>query len=191
MKLDVQQLMTYAGIALSAVLTARYFSGHLYNLLDHFLFRTKDKRDPSLDEMIDQKHREFGGHGLRKSGATPLADERHSKGAPNAEELLRLTEDLSPEAQQRKLILQKIYSFDSRRMPSETEKNYYLRLLSEREPLTVEILKKAYKKKAREFHPDTFDLKLFDEKMKKKLKARIHENYLHIQKANDYLKKNL
>jgi hypothetical protein len=191
MKLDVQQLMTYAGVALGAVLTARYFSSHLYNLLDHFLFRTKDKRDPSLDEMIDQKHREFGGYGLRKSGATPLADERRSKGAPTPEELLRLTEDLSPEAQQRKLILQKIYSFDSRRMPSETERNYYLRLINERDPLTMEILKKAYKQKAREFHPDTFDLALFDEKMKKKLRARIHENYLHIQRANEYLKKNL
>jgi len=183
--------MTYAGIALSAVLTARYFSGHLYNLLDHFMFRTKDKRDPSLDEMIDQKHREFGGYGLRKSAGSSQADERASKGAPDKEELLRLNEDLSPEAQQRKLILQKIYSFDGRRLPSETEKNYYLRLLNEREPLNMEILKKAYKKKAREFHPDTFDLSLFDAKMKKKLSSRIHENYLHIQKAHEFLKKNL
>ena len=191
MKLDVQQLMTYAGIAISAVFAAKYFSGHLYNLLDSFLFRAKDKRDPSLDDLIDQKHREFGGYGLRKSSGSSLPDERRNKGAPDAEELLRLSEDLSPEAQQRKLILQKIYSFDSRRLPSETEKNYYLRLLNEREPLTLEVLKKAYKKRARELHPDTFDLALFDEKMKKKLKARIHENYLHIQKANEFLKKNL
>ena len=190
MKIDTQQLLTYAGVALGAVFTAKYFSGHLYNLLDSFLFRAKDKRDPSLDEMIDHKHREMGGKGLRRAGQGS-GDERRETGAPGPEELLRLSEDLSPEAQERKLILHKIYSFDARRMPSESEKDYFLRLLNEREPITQDILKKAYKKKARELHPDTFDLNLFDPKMKKKLSIRIHENYLWIQKAHDYLKKNL
>ncbi len=191
MKIDTQQILTYAGIALGAVLSAKYFSGHLYTLLDHFLFRTKDKRDPSLDEMVDRKKREMGVQGLRKSSSGALLDERASKGAPDKEELLRLSEDLSPEAQQRKLILQKIYSFDSRKIPSETDLDYYLRLLNERPPITLEILKKAYKKRAKELHPDTFDLSLFDPKMKTKLTKRIHENYLHVQKAHEYLKKNL
>ena len=188
MKIDTQQLLTYAGIAVGAVFTAKYFSGHLYNLIDHLIFRTKDKRDPSLDELIDKKQREMGGLGVRRASQAPQ-DERREKGAPGPEELLRLSEDLSPEAQQRKLILHKIYSFDTRKLPSETEENYYLRLLNERAPFDKEELKKAFKKKARELHPDTFNLSLFDQKMKKKLTTRIHENYLCIQKAYDYLKK--
>jgi hypothetical protein len=63
--------------------------------------------------------------------------------------------------------------------------------LLNREPINEDIksIKKCFNKKAKEYHPDSFDLSSFDPKLRIKLSEKIHKNYIVIQKAYEYFKK--
>jgi DnaJ-class molecular chaperone len=74
-------------------------------------------------------------------------------------------------------------------LKDETDYDFYSRILGLLKDSKTEDIKKAYKEKAKEFHPDRFDFSLFDKKTKEKLQHKVHENFLVIQKAYDYLKK--
>jgi tRNA G37 N-methylase Trm5 len=125
---------------------------------------------------------------LRKS---PIPEKKAipNKTTEKNENVKALEMDTDPESQKRKAILHQIYDKKLARLKDESDYDFYSRILLLPQDPSNEQIKKAYKEKAKEFHPDRFDFSLFDKKTKDKLQHKVHENFLVIQKAYDYLKK--
>jgi hypothetical protein len=179
--MDKEKLATYAVIAVGLVLGGRYVANLLFAWFDTLLLRKKEQNYRTLDELIDAKTRQLGGRPKVAEVERPLL----SGGAPAPQ----LEEKTGPEEEQRKLTLHRIYDLETKRGQQESEEAYYLRIMNMKQLEKPEILKRAYKLRSKEFHPDRFNLDLFDAKTKKRLAARVHENYLLVQTAYAYLKK--
>ncbi len=180
--MDKQKLATYAMISIGIVIVARLGGQAFFQLLDHYLFRKKDRKDPSLDELIDHEYLKLSG-GLKPSGKAVMPRLKQGQKSPE----LVAPED--PAADAKKALLHRIYDFEFKRTADESEEKFYLRVLGMRERETAENLKRAFKIRSKELHPDRFNLDAFDNKTKKRLAQRVHENYLLVQHAYQFLKK--
>jgi len=180
--MDKQKLVLYAVIALASVFVARYLASGVFAWFDGYFFKRHRKQDPSLDELIDEEYLKLSG-GRRRVSGQAVAPRIKSVAAPE----LEAPED--PAAEARKALLKRIYDFSYKRMTDESEEKFYLRVMDMKSRETPEILKRAYKLRSKEFHPDRFNLDGFDAKTKKRLEARVHENYLLVQAAYQFLKR--
>jgi DnaJ-domain-containing protein 1 len=161
----------------------KVFSGMLFVWWDE-LFRGKkiEKNMDNLDEIIEARKLL-----LRKN---PDSKENIiQKSNQNKLETKKLEMETDPESQKRKEILHQIYDKKLTKLKDETDYDFFIRVLNLKKESSSDEIKKAYKEKAKEFHPDRFDFSLFDKKTKEKLQKKVHENFLVIQKAYDYLKK--
>lgn len=179
--MDKEKLVTYAVIAVGLVLGGRYVANLIFAWFETLMLQKKEQDYRTLDELIDSKARQMGGRpkvaGVERTlltggGAAP-----------------QLEEKTGPEEEQRKLTLHRIYDLETKRGQQESEEAYYLRIMNMKQLEKPDILKRAYKLRSKEYHPDRFNLDLFDAKTKKRLAARVHENYLLVQNAYGYLKK--
>lgn len=177
-----QIFLQYGFVALALVLGGAFGAKMLFAWLDEYLFGKK--REQGLDEMIAQKLSSMGAKPTRKTEA--LGQRQEAKEDPRQ---LADQRPEDPEEAKRKEILQRIYHFDGKRGQGEAEETYYLRLLGLRSFENVEQVKRSFKQRAREFHPDLFPLALFEKSLQKRLAKRVHENYLLLQKAQDYFAK--
>ena len=169
----IQYGLASVGVVLAAAVSAKM----IFVWLDDLIL--SKKRDAGLDEMIQQKLTALGSPVLRRPTETPAPP-------PKALEDLR-PED--PDEVKKKIILQRIYHFDGKRGAQETEEAYCLRLLGMKTLESAEHIKRAFKAQAREYHPDKFPLDLFEKKLRKKLAARVHDNYILLQRAQGQLLK--
>ena len=180
--MDKEKLVTYAVIAVGLVLGGRYVANLIFAWFETLMLSKKEQDYRTLDELIDSKARQLGGRPKVPEVERSLL----TGGTPTAQ----LEEKTGPEEEQRKLILHRIYDLETKRGQQETEEAYYLRIMNMKHRESAEILKRAYKLRSKEYHPDRFNLDLFDGKTKKRLAARVHENYLLVQTAYGFLKKN-
>lgn len=171
------QIITYLFISFGMVLAARLF-GTMISAWMGDIFSKKDTK--SLDELIHEQRNFVGG--VRATTAPPHKES-------SKEDLLQIERTLTPEEEKKSKILHRIYDFDYKKKPEEEQQVFFRRVLGVQEGETVEMIKKNYREKSKDFHPDRFDLSLFDKKMKKKLEERIHQNYLVVQKAYQVLLK--
>lgn len=182
--MDKQKLATYAMISVGVVLIARFGGTLFFNLLDTYLFRKKDRRDPSLDELIDNEYLKLSGGRGKPSGQAVMP--RLKKGQKPQE----LPQPDDPAVDAKKAILHRIYDVELKRGSGESEEAFALRVLGLKERESQETLKRAFKIRSKELHPDRFNLDAFDGKTRQRLGKRVHENYLQVQAAYQYLKKN-
>jgi hypothetical protein len=170
-------LLYSLAVSVVIVIAGRYFADALFPWLDRFFF-SKSRDDAKLDDLIQSRLQQWG---------------HRSISAPNPKTLASTTseerDELSPAEIARREQLQRIYSFDGKRRSQESTEDHALRLLGLKELPTAELLKQAFKARAKLNHPDTFQLDGFDAKLKKRLAARVHENYILIQRAHEILKK--
>ena len=185
--MDKKQIIIYAAISLAVVLAGAIMAKSLFAWLEQYLFGRKRERDLTLDELIEKEERLMTQGKGRASGKAMAPKDFKEKTEDKTAGLLEETTD--PKELERKKILQRVYLFDPKRLGAETEEQFYLRILGLKNVINAEDLKKAFKTRAKEMHPDSFQLNDFDAKTKKRLEKRIHENYLLIQKAHDVLKK--
>jgi hypothetical protein len=159
----------------------KIFSGMIFTMYEDFFMGKKEKNVENLDDLIKARM-------LLMKKADPISTNKGEGGAKKPD--LKLVEEATdPESKKRKEILHQIYDLDVKRFKDEADDTYYARILKLPAAFNQEAVKKAYKERAKACHPDRFDLKTFDEKTQKKLKAKIHENFLIIQKAYDHFKK--
>jgi hypothetical protein len=165
------------------VFAMKIFSGMLFVWWDE-LFRGKkiEKNMDNLDEIIEARKLL-----LRKS--SDIDQRIVQKANPIKVDAKALEMESDPESKKRKEILHQIYDKKLSRLKDETDYDFFIRILNLKKESSTDEIKKAYKEKAKEFHPDRFDFSLFDKKTKEKLQKKVHENFLVIQKAYDYLKK--
>ena len=185
--MDKKQIIIYAAISLAIVLAGAIMAKSLFAWLEQYLFGRKRERDLTLDELIEKEERLMTGGKGKVSGRAMAPRDFKEKTEDKTAGLLEETTD--PKELERKKILQRVYLFDPKRLGAENEEQFYLRILGLKNVINAEDLKKAFKTRAKEMHPDSFQLNDFDAKTKKRLEKRIHENYLLIQKAHDVLKK--
>ncbi len=180
--MDKEKLATYAAIALGLVLGGRYVANLIFAWFETLMLEKKEQNYRTLDELIDSKARQMGGR--------PKVAEVERSLLTGGTPAPQLEEKTGPEEEQRKITLHRIYDLETKRGQQESEEAYYLRIMNMKQKEAPEILKRAYKLRSKEYHPDRFNLDLFDGKTKKRLAARVHENYLLVQNAYGYLKKN-
>ena len=179
--MDKEKLATYAAIAVGLVLGGRYVANLIFAWFDTLMLQKKEQNYRTLDELIDSKARQMGGRPRAPEVARTLLE----GGTPAPQ----LEEKTGPEEEQRKLTLHRIYDLETKRGPQESDEAYYLRIMNMKQLEKPDVLKRAYKLRSKEYHPDRFNLELFDAKTKKRLAARVHENYLLVQNAYTFLKK--
>jgi hypothetical protein len=185
--MDKKQIIIYAAISFTVVLAGAIMAKALFAWLEQYLFGRKRERDLSLDELIQREERLMTQGKGRPSGRAMAPKDFKENVEDKVAGLLEETTD--PKELDKKKILKRIYLFDPKRLGAETEEQFYWRILGLKNAPTTEDLKKSFKTRAKEMHPDSFQLNDFDAKTKKRLEKRIHENYLLIQKAHDVLKK--
>ena len=181
--MDREKILTLLAVSLGLVLVGSLAGKMLFSWLDTFFYRRKDKLDPTLDELIDHEYTRLGG----KPRASGEAFAPRIKKVADKVEALDAPHD--PLESERKMILQRVYAFDFKRGQSESEEAFYLRVLDMKVRERPEVLKRAYKLRSKEFHPDRFKLDIFDTKTRKRLEGRIHENYVLVQQAYSAIKK--
>ena len=166
------------------VIGMKIFSGMLFVWWDE-LFRGKkiEKNMDNLDEVIEARKL------LLRKSPHPEKKINHNTSKEKIKDAKALEMETDPESQKRKAILHKIYDKKLTRLKDESDYDFFSRVLHLPKDPSTEEIKKAYKDKAKEFHPDRFDFSLFDKKTKEKLQNKVHENFLVIQQAYDYLKK--
>jgi hypothetical protein len=181
--MDRDKILTLVGVSVALVLVGSLIGKALFAWLDTYLFRRKDQRDPTLDELIDHEFTRLGG----KPRATGAAFAPRIKRTEEKAAAIEAPHD--PLEFEKKEMLQRIYGFDFKRLQGESDEAFYLRVLDMKVREKPEVLKRAYKLRSKELHPDRFKLDIFDAKTKKRLAARVHENYLLVQKAYEHFKK--
>lgn len=170
-----REFIYYAvGISVTMVVAGRYLANAIFPWVDK-IFLPKKQRDEKLDELIQARLNQMG-HRPVTFAPKQLAE----NAAPPVE--------LNPEEMKRREQLQRIYAFDGKRLSKESTEDHALRLLGLKNPTTAENLRAAFKTQAKLYHPDTFQLDGFESKLKKRLDARVHENYIAIQKAHVLLR---
>lgn len=177
-----EQLINYGLLSFALILGGRFIGAAIHAWVDEFFSRSKEKRTHSLDDLIRSRETLYG---ARQSKLSAIGFSEK----PTEETPLSIDDSTDPEELSRRQIMRRVYAFDRPIHPHESEKDQALRLLGLTDMVERAELKRAFKTQAKNFHPDCFDLSLFDGKTKKRLAARIHENYLSIQKAHEYLKK--
>lgn len=171
-----EDLIKYGLMSVGIVLGARFFANALFAWVER-LFVGKSAEEKTLDDLIKSKRFSMGA--LSEKAAPPTAQQTPKE----------LGQQLDPMEEKKRAIMHRIYDLDIRRGQQESVKAYHLRLLGLSKVETPEQLKKAYKQRAREFHPDTFALVDFEQRTRKRLEARIHENYVAIQRAYEFFSK--
>jgi hypothetical protein len=176
--MNTMQTHLIVGVLISflLVLLGRKLALIFFNLFEKRFFEHYIRKDKSLEELIRAKEFEYG-----KVRVIP------TPGPQKEVELIEGPKD--PQDEARKVILHKIYNDAFQKKKSESDRDFYIRILNLTTLFKPDDLKRAYKKKSKEFHPDCFDVSLFDAKTQLRLKSRIHQNYLVIQSANNYFKK--
>lgn len=170
-----ETLYILIGTAIVVVFLSKSIASILFNKMDEFFVKKKElKGFDDIDSVIEARTM------LMRNGVA--ASTTSEKKAPEA---LKIEQIQTPEEKKRIEIMKRIYAFDKLKISGEAEIDYYKRILGICENSD---LKKNYKQMCKVFHPDRFDLRLFDQKTKDKLTKKIHENFLLIQKAYDYLK---
>ncbi len=162
------------------MIAVKIFSGMIFTMYEDFFMGKKEKNVDNLDDLIKAR-------AMLMKKAEPAATK--GEGSVKKPDLKLVEEATDPESKKRKEILHQIYDLDVKRFKDEADDAYYARILKLPSAFTTDAVKKAYKERAKACHPDRFDLKSFDEKTQKKLKTKIHENFLIIQKAYDHFKK--
>jgi hypothetical protein len=168
----------YYSFAVSVVIVVagRYFADALFPWFDKFLLN-KSREDAKLDALIRARLQQWGHRSISSQNPSSLTESTPEE------------EEISPEELAHREQLHRIYSFDGKRRAHESPQDHALRLLGLKSLPSPEGLKQAFKAQAKLNHPDTFQLDSFAPKLKKRLAARIHENYIAIQRAHDTLKK--
>lgn len=178
-------LINYGLISAGVVLGASFFAKALFAWIEDLLFK-KGRDEKSLEDLIRSKRYSMGGLSEKEIKLSQLAEKK----GPRTAEIADLREEDPREVRKRE-IMHRIYDLDPKRATQESELAYHLRLLGLRTLESEEGLRRAFKQRAKEFHPDMFVLTDFDKKVQKRLAGRIHENYVAIQKSYDYLKTQL
>lgn len=174
-------LIKYAALSVGVVIGARFFANAAFAWIEEFLFN-KSKDEKNLDDLIRSKR--YGMGDVSEKERKKISAEPSPKERP-----LELGREVDPREADKAAMMHRIYDLVIKRGAQESEEDFYLRLLGLSKSDSPEIIKRAFKQKAKEFHPDMFVLDGFDGKTRKRLEARIHENYVMIQKAHDFLKK--
>lgn len=174
-------------VAITLVFFSRSIGQFLFHLFDQYLSKKSQTSYDDFDQLVEDRKKLFS----KNTTAPQRRNESHSPpGAPKKTESPKLLEEATDEASiKRKETVKRIYGLENKRLPQENDFVYYSRFLKLKDNFSKEDLKKIYKELALLYHPDKFDLTGFDDKTKKKLAAKTHENFLLVQKAYDYLKK--
>ncbi|MFZ4714356.1 MAG: J domain-containing protein [Bacteriovoracaceae bacterium] len=166
------------------VFVMKALSGLLFVWWDDMFRGKKDKHFDDLDELIEARKLL-----MKKSEPVQFGNQAQHNQGQKKTKLSALPEETDPASLKRKAILHQIYDLKMGRLKDEQDLDYYARILMLPKTANSEAVKKAYKERAKECHPDRFDLTSFDTKTQEKLKTKIHENFVVIQKAYDYFKK--
>ncbi len=180
--MDKQTLITYGLISLGIVLGARFFANALFVWIEGFFLGKKPER--SLDDMVRARLRAMG---VMPKSPPPTATLPSPEKEIGATALLPEEED--PEAQKRKALLRRIYELDLKQLPGESAEAFARRVLGVGPAAASDEIKRAFKTKSKELHPDTFRHEGFDAKTRAKLEARVHANYLAVKQAYETLTK--
>lgn len=184
--MDKKQLLIYAALSLGLVIAGALLAKSAFAWFEHYLFGRK-KPEPTLDELIDQEELLLRGGRPKPSGRAMAPRDFKTAGTEEAKPMLEDTTD--PAELEKRKIMKRAYLFDPQRLPTEPERTYYLRILGLKPEASVDAIKSAYRARSKDMHPDRFQLNAFDPKTKKRLEKRVHENYVLIQKAHDFLRK--
>ena len=174
--MNKEDLIKYGLISFGLVLAGRFFANGLFAWIEG-LFVRKGADEKSLDDMIRAKRYSMGG-----------LSEKEAVKVPSKKPNPQIEQTVDPVELQKRELMHRIYSLDLKRGPQESPEAHALRILGLTQMEPLEQIKRAFKRKARDFHPDMFVLNDFDKRTKKRLDGRIHENYVAIQKAYDFLK---
>ena len=171
-------------VAITLVFFSRSIGQFLFHLFDQYLSKKSQTSYDDFDQLVEDRKRLFS-----KNSTAPQR-RNENPGPPKRTESPKLLEEATDEAGvKRKETVKRIYGLENKRLPQENDLVYFTRFLKLKDNFSKEDLKKTYKELAQLYHPDKFDLTGFDEKTKKKLAAKTHENFVLVQKAYDYLKK--
>lgn len=184
MENKVQLALILVGVAITLVFFSRSIGTFLFHWMDEFLTKKSQKGFDNFDEVVESRkklfektHRSVKAATAEKTSATEKVQQK-------------LLEEANDEASlKRKEMVKRIYGLEVKRLGGENDFAYYSRFLKLKDDFSKDDLKKSYKELAQLYHPDKFDLSDFDEKTKKKLASKAHENFVLVQKAYDYLKK--
>lgn len=179
-------IIKYAALAFGIVLAGRFFADAVFAWIGDILFK-KSSDEKNLEDLIRSKKYTMGSLSESEQLRINSPLEKEAKTKPP----LQIDHEISPLELRKREIMHRIYDLELRKLNGETVEAYNLRLIGLTKLESHDQLKKAYKVLAKKFHPDMFALGDFDPKAKRKLEARIHENYVAIQKAHDFLKKSL
>jgi hypothetical protein len=166
------------------------FGGRILGVLLHQLiekyFNQKShfKDHQSLDDFLLSKNFEMKYRQMRSQYSVEAKKEE-----PPPSEPLLIENELSPQEKKQKQMMARIYHFNPKRLTGEDDTQYNARILELENSKDIKSVKKSFNKKAKEYHPDSFDLSGFDPKLRQKLSDKIHKNYIVIQKAYEYFKK--
>lgn len=184
MENKLQLALILIGVAITLVLFSRSIGTYLFHLMDEFLTKKSQKGYDNFDDVVEARKKLFE----KTHSAVKAAKQEKEKATEKAQQ--KLLEEANDEASlKRKEMVKRIYGLEVKRLMGENDFNYYSRFLKLKDNFNKDDLKKSYKELAQLYHPDKFDLSDFDEKTKKKLAAKTHENFVLVQKAYDYLKK--
>lgn len=180
MENKIQLALILVGVAITLVFFSRSIGAMLFHMMDEFLTKKSQKGYDNFDDVVEARKKLFEKN-------RPAVREAQKEKQQTEKKLL---EEATDEASlRRKDTVKRIYGMENKRHPQENDFTYYSRFLKLKDNFNKEDLKKSYKELAQLYHPDKFDLSDFDEKTKKKLSVKTHENFVMIQKAYEYLKK--
>lgn len=179
-------IIKYAVLAFGIVLLGRFFADAIFAWIGDLLFK-KSSDEKTLEDLIRSKKYSMGYLSEQEQLRINIPSSKEQSSKPQAS----IKHEISPMELKKREIMHRIYDLELRRMTGESIESYNMRLVGVIKLESEEQLKKAYKTQAKKYHPDMFALGDFDPKAKRKLETRIHENYLAIQKAHDFLKKSL
>lgn len=179
--MDKQFLLYCLGASVALVIGGRWAADAVFPWLDQLWGGERRKADPGLDELIQSRLREWN-----KSPTRAMVDQRADSGAP-APALDAPPE--TPEQLAERQTLQRIYAFDTKRRTDEADAAYARRLLALTEGHSTQDLRQAFRDGAKKHHPDTFRLDVFPPPLRKRLAARVHTNFLAVQRAHDILRR--
>lgn len=184
--MDKKQLLMYAGLSLGLVIVGGLLAKSAFAWFEQYLFGRK-RPEPTLDELIDQEELLLRGGRPKASGRALAPRDFRSPASDPAPPLLEDTAD--PVELEKRKTMKRAYLFDPQRLPTEPERTYYLRILGLGPEASLDEIKSAYRARSKDMHPDRFQLEAFDAKTRKRLEKRVHENYVLVQRAHDFLKK--
>ena len=176
--MNKEDLIKYGLISFGVVLGARFFANAIFAWIEG-LFIRKSSDEKGLDELIKSKRYSMGALSDKRTPA-----QQQPKTRPQ-----EITEALDPAEEKKRATMHRIYDLEIRRGKQESEEAYHLRLLGLVRVEPADSMKKAFRQRSKEFHPDMFALMDFDDRTRKRLEARIHENYVAIQRAYEFFSK--